>query len=68
MNNLIEEKLDNLAHSLGEIKTDVKELKTDLKPVFEHVHMVKGVIKAVGLGIGIGGLLVGVVKLILFHN
>lgn len=63
MTGRIEEKLDNVTEALKEVKADLKEVKADLEPVFAHVNMVKGAMKAVGLGISLGGLLVGVLKL-----
>ena len=61
----LEGKVDAILKSHDEMRQDIRELKTELKPVFEHVSMVKGVIKAVGLGATIGGLLVGIMKLFL---
>lgn len=61
----LEGKIDSLANSLSEIKTDVRDLKADLKPVFEHVHMVKGVAKAIGLIALMGGFVVAFIQLVL---
>jgi hypothetical protein len=43
---------------------ELQALKEDFKPVQAHVQMVQGVIKAIGIGVGIGGLAVTLAKAI----
>lgn len=63
----IEDMLDGLVASHRELRGDMKELKRDLKPVFEHVSNVRVIVKAVSYGTTLGGFVFLILKFFIYH-
>lgn len=70
----IDSKLDELLSEVAKIKTevafqteDIKELKTKLEPVFEHVNGMKFLAKCLAGALGVGTLVLGILSLVMKH-